>query len=156
MGLRRTLKTEDLPQIEKMLREVGVFSPEEIACCRELAEQTLHGEESYYWILAEENGRLDGLICYGPASLTVGTYDLYWILRSPQARQKGVGRQLVQAAVDHLHKLGARLFVLNTSGTVPYQPARDFYLRNGFQLNARLHEYYRPGDDLLIYTRRIE
>ncbi len=156
MTLRKTLKTEDLHKIEKLLREVGVFTSEEQECCLDLARMTLEGEKSYYWFLAEAEGQLIGLICYGPVSLTVGTYDLYWILRSPRAVQQGVGKELLTAAESHLRRLHARLFVLNTSGTPPYEPACGFYLRNGFELSARLVEYYRPGDDLLIYTKRLE
>jgi ribosomal protein S18 acetylase RimI-like enzyme len=155
MNLRKELIPEDLHSIEQMLRDVGVFNEEEVACCIELAVETLGLKEGYHWVLAEEADKLCGLICYGSVPLTDGTWDLYWILRSPHSTSKGVANALLQACEEHLRQEKARLLVLDTSSTPPYQPARDFYLRSGFTLSARLVEYYRPGDDLLIYTKRI-
>ncbi len=156
MNLRKSLRAEDLDDVRQLLCDVQVFNLEEIACGVELAKETLAGEEGYHWVLAEEDGRLLGLICYGPVSLTDGTWDLYWILRAPGARSKGVAKALLEVCEADLRNRHARLLVLNTSGTPNYQPARDFYLRQGFQLTARLPEYYRPGDDLLIFTKQIE
>jgi len=156
MKLRNYLKPEDLKPIEQILRDAGVFNAQEIDCCLELARQTLNGEDIYYWILAEEDGQLLGLICYGPVSLTDCTYDLYWILRSPEGKSRGVASALLKASEEDLRQRKARLYCLNTSGTAPYKPAHEFYQRSGFKLTARIPEYYRPGDDLLIFTKRIE
>jgi len=155
MKLRNQLKSQDLPALEKLLRDAAVFNPAEVDCCLMLAQDTLDGSEEYSWFLAEEDNQLQALICYGPVDLTERTYDLYWILRSPAAKSKGAATAVLQAAEDELRRRRARLFVLNTSGTSPYTPAHQFYLRNGFELSARIPEYYRPGDDLLIFTKRL-
>jgi ribosomal protein S18 acetylase RimI-like enzyme len=155
MTLRKNLQTEDLRSIEEMLQAVGVFNAEEVECCLFLASESLGGSDEYSWVLAEEEGGIQALICYGPVSLTEGTFDLYWILRSPKAKSKGAAAAVLQASEKDLRLRGARLYVLNTSGTSPYKPAHEFYLRNGFELTARLPEYYRPGDDLLIFTKRL-
>ena len=155
MKLRNQLIPQDLPAIERMLRDVGVFNPAEVDCCLLLAQETLDGNDEYAWFLAEEDEQLQALICYGPVDLTERTYDLYWILRSPMVKSKGAAAAVLRAAEDDLRRRQARLFVLNTSGTSPYTPAHQFYLRNGFELSARIPEYYRPGDDLLIFTKRL-
>ena len=156
MTLRSFLKPDDLPAFERLLRDVGVFNAAEIACCVGLARDTLNHDENYHWVLAEEKDQLLGLICYGAVELTDGTWDLYWILRSPQAAGRGVAETLLKASEEELRRSQARLYVLNTSGTSPYKPAHDFYRRQGFELTARIPEYYRPGDDLLIFTKHIE
>lgn len=156
MNLRTELKPEDVEPLRQLLKDTGVFNAVEVDVGVELAEQTLAGDEGYHWVVAEENGKMLGVICYGEVPLTEGTWDLYWILRSPGASSKGVAAQLLKACEDDLRKHHARLLVLDTSGTPPYQPARDYYVRNGFTLTARIPEYYRPGDDLLIYSKRIE
>jgi GNAT superfamily N-acetyltransferase len=155
MKVRSALKSADLTAIEKMLREVGVFTPAEVDCCLMLAQETIDGNEEYAWFLAEEDDQLQALICYGAVDLTERTYDLYWILRSPTAKSKGAAAAVLHAAEADLRRRQGRLFVLNTSGTSPYTPAHQFYLRNGFELSARIPEYYRPGDDLLIFTKRL-
>ena len=156
MKLRSFLKSEDLPALTEMLHGVGVFTAAEIDCCLSLAKETLDGSDEYSWLLAEEEDRIQALICYGPVALTERTYDLYWILRSPKAKSRGAAAAVLQAAEGDLRNKKARLFVLNTSGTSPYEPAHQFYQRHGFELSARIPEYYRPGDDLLIFTKRLE
>lgn len=155
MEFRNRLRNDDVPRIANLLRQVGVFTDAEITCGMEIARQTLEGEEGYYWILAEEVGELLGLICYGPVPLTEGTWDMYWIVRSPSAAGRGVAGRLLQACEVDVRKQGGRLLVLNTSGTANYQPARGFYLRHGFHLQAQIPEYYRPGDDLIIYVKNL-
>jgi ribosomal protein S18 acetylase RimI-like enzyme len=156
MKLRNFLTSKDLPALEEMLRGVGVFTAAEIECCLSLAGETLDGSDEYSWFLAEEAGQIQALICYGPVALTERTYDLYWILRAPKARSRGAAAAVLQAAEGDLRDKKARLFVLNTSGTSPYEPAHQFYRRHGFDLSARIPAYYRPGDDLLIFTKRLE
>jgi ribosomal protein S18 acetylase RimI-like enzyme len=156
MNLRTKLKSDDVEPLRQLLRDTGVFTSEEVDVGVELAELTLAGEDGYHWVMAEDDGKLLGVICYGSVPLTEGTWDLYWILRSPGASSRGVAAQLLKTCEEDLRRNQARLLVLNTSSTPPYKPARDYYIRNGFTLAARLPEYYRPGDDLCIYTKRIE
>jgi ribosomal protein S18 acetylase RimI-like enzyme len=87
--------------------------------------------------------------------MTEGTYDLYWIACHPARQRTGVGTALLAAMEADLRRRGARLVRVETSGTPVYQPTRAFYERAGFHETARIHDFYRPGDDLVIFTRRL-
>jgi ribosomal protein S18 acetylase RimI-like enzyme len=149
---------KDGAQIHAITANTTVFNPEEVECVDELWQEYLdQGPErsGYYFLVEKEDDRVLGYACYGPRSLTSGTYDLYWIAVDPTARRGGVGRGLLAASEQAIRKLGGRLLVLETSGLPTYEPTRNFYLSTGYTLEATLKDFYSDGDDLLIFTKHL-
>ena len=145
-------------QIHTISANTTVFSPEEVECVDELWQETIaQGSEKsgYYWLVEKEDERVLGYACYGPRSLTSGTFDLYWIAVDPNARRGGIGRKLLAASEEAVRKLGGRLLVLETSGMATYVPTRNFYLHTGYTLEATLKDFYKEGDDLVIFTKHL-
>jgi D-alanine-D-alanine ligase len=134
------------------------FNEEEIECVDELWEeyQAQGSEKSGYYFLVEKEGEhVQGYACYGPRTLTSGTFDLYWIAVDPSIRRGGIGRKLLAASEEAIRKLGGRLIVLETSGLPGYEPTRKFYLATGYTQEATLKDFYSPGDDLVIFTKHL-
>ncbi len=151
------LTPELRPALEHFLRDVETFEAEEIEVALELADIALGRPEQpdYHFILAVREGRVLGYICYGPTPMTSGTFDLYWLAVHPDAGRQGIGRTLVQKMEEALALLEARLVRVETSSRGEYQAARAFYASAGYTIEARLADFYSPGDDLCILTRRI-
>ncbi len=149
---------KDGTQIHAITANTTVFSQEEMECVDELWEEyQVQGSErsGYYFLVEKENERVLGYSCYGPRSLTSGTYDLYWIAVDPTVRRGGVGRKLLAASEEAIRKLGGRLLVLETSGLPTYEQTRNFYLATGYKLEATLKDFYNEGDDLVIFTKHL-
>ena len=149
---------KDGEQIHAITTNTSVFSQEEKECVDELWREYLaQGSErsGYYFLVDKENDHILGYTCFGPRSLTSGTYDLYWIAVDSNARRGGVGRRLLAASEEAIRKLGGRLIVLETSGLPYYKPTRNFYLATGYTLEATLKDFYKDGDDLIIFTKRL-
>ena len=149
---------EDGTQIHAVNADTSVFSQEEVECVDELWEeyQNQGSERSgYYFLVDKEEDRILGYTCYGPRALTDRTYDLYWIAVNPDARRGGVGRGLLAATEEAIRKLGGRLLIVETSGLPKYEPTRAFYLATGYKLEATLKDFYKEGDDLVIFTKRL-
>jgi hypothetical protein len=51
--------------------------------------------------------------------------------------------------------MGGRIIIAETSGTAEYESTREFYVRMGYVNEATLKDFYKPGDDLKIYTKRV-
>jgi ribosomal protein S18 acetylase RimI-like enzyme len=114
------------------------------------------GEQSGYTFLVYRNGdRLLGYACYGAHPLTQGTFDLYWIAVDPTARRQGIGRTLLSRVEDEVRSLAGRVLVIETSGTPPYAPTRQFYESCGYTREAVVRDFYAPGDDLVIFYKRL-
>jgi len=148
----------DGSQIHAITTNTTVFNQEEKDCVDELWDeyQTKGPERSgYYFLVEKEAERVLGFACFGPRSLTSGTFDLYWIAVDPIARRGGVGRGLLAASEQAVRNLDGRLLVLETSGLPTYEPTRNFYLSTGYTLEATLKDFYRAGDDLVIFTKHL-
>lgn len=152
----RPTVAEDRSPILLILHRTGMFTPEEIEVARELIDAWLYHPEQKDYILytAEGEGKVLGYVCYGPTPATEGTFDLYWIAVDPQCQRSGIGKQLLLFTEEVIRKAQGRLIVIETSSQGKYAPTRSFYERNGYTLEARIKDFYRVGDDRLIYVKR--
>ncbi len=98
---------------------------------------------------------MHGYACYGPTPLTQGVYDLYWIVVDPAAQRKGFGRYLLEYVERDIIKRGGRMLLIETSSQETYGATIRFYERNGYQLMARIKNYYRIGDDKLVFSKEL-
>lgn len=149
---------KDGAQIHAINAKNTVFNQEEVKCVDELWDEYLaQGPEQsgYNFLVEKEDERVLGYACYGPRSLTSGTFDLYWIAVDPTIHRGGTGRKLLSASEEAIRKLGGRLIVLETSGLPTYEPTRKFYLATGYTLEATLRDFYSEGDDLVIFTKHL-
>jgi ribosomal protein S18 acetylase RimI-like enzyme len=87
--------------------------------------------------------------------LTQGTYDLYWIAVDPAVQGRGVGQALLSGAEAEVRARGGRLMLIETSATADYAAARRLYATCDFRLEATVHDFYAPGDHLLIFAKEV-
>ncbi len=131
---------------------------EEKDCAIELLDVYLADplqQEYFFFAATDATDRPIGFVCYGETPLTDAVYDLYWIVVDPEYRRRGVASRLLVQTEEILGGLGARLLVAETSGGPGYAPAHGFYLKNGFDEEARIKSFYKPGDDLVIFVKRL-
>jgi ribosomal protein S18 acetylase RimI-like enzyme len=155
--LLRPLQPGDRPEMERMLAATGCFNEADRALALELIDDALEkGERSdYRFICAEGKKRLAGYACFGKIPLTEASYDLYWIVVDPAAKGQGLGRRLLEAASEECLAQGGRHLYAETSSTPAYAAARAFYEATGFELVSQLTGFYAPGNDKLIYSKRL-
>jgi len=153
----RKLRPSDRSEIERVLRATGFFSEDEVSVALELLDTAIaRPEQRDYEIYVEEGASgLLGYICFGPTPCTVGTYDLYWIAVAPEAQGQGVGGRLVAFMEVILRAKGARKVIIETSSQPLYEGTRGFYLKIGYREAARITDFYKPGDDKVIYARDL-
>ncbi len=152
----RSLRGDDREAVQKILEENEMFTQEEIACALEQVDIYINQpEQQDYQLMVVENkyGEVAGFISYGPTPLTEGTYDLYWIAVSPRDQRKGFGRILIRWLEDKVREEGGRLILIETSSQPKYEATRNFYQKMGYGEVARVVDFYRPGDDRIIYAK---
>ncbi|HZI04360.1 MAG TPA: GNAT family N-acetyltransferase [Archangium sp.] len=122
----------------------------------ELVDLALQPNNPDYKILvADRDGTLVGYVCYGPTPMTEGTYDLYWIASDPTVRGQGIGASLISGMEADLRRIQARIIRVETSATEAYGPTRGFYAYMKYNEEARIRDFYKVGDDLIILTKRV-
>jgi len=156
----RPINPRDRSRIKEMVISSGQFNQEEIETALELVDEALEiGEESGYLIVVLEVGKghpgVKGYACYGPTPLTQGVYDLYWIVTDPVAQGKGFGRHLLEYVEKDIVKRGGRMLLIETSSQESYGATIRFYKRNGYKRVARIKDFYRIGDDKLMFLKGL-
>ncbi|MDP2976976.1 MAG: GNAT family N-acetyltransferase [Anaerolineales bacterium] len=144
--------------ILEIARNIDLFEPGDIDTIQELwTEFTAKGDAAswYHFVTARRGGNLLGFACYGQRPLTQGTYDLYWIAVEKNHHRQGVGDALLERVEAQVRQRGGRLLIAETAGKPAFEPTRRFYLRSGYELEARIRDFYSPGDDLIIFTKHL-
>lgn len=153
----RSLAPDDRAALEGVLRSDDTFRDDEIAVALELIDDALaRPTSSDYWIrIAEHDGQVAGYICFGPTPMTDASFDLYWIVVHARARGRGVAGTLVRAMEQELRDRGARGVRIETSQLESYGSARSLYDRLEYREVGRIPDFYRPGDDLITYYKKL-
>ena len=149
---------QDAGPIHEITASAGTFSPEEVETVDELFEEYLRqgGKTSdYNFLVYREDGCVVGYACYGPRPLTQGTYDLYWLATDPRRQKRGIGLALLRQVEEEVRRLGGRLLVIETSGKEDYESVLRFYLNAGCILASTIRDFYKPGDDLVLFVRYV-
>jgi ribosomal protein S18 acetylase RimI-like enzyme len=149
-------RPDDRTAIGNIARRSGVFSAEEEETVYELFDEHLASADSgYEWLSARAGGILAGFACFGPTPLAQGAFDIYWICTDPDWRERGVGRSLFAAMEESVRIRNGRLLMIWTSGAPEYLPTHRFYERMGCERSAEIRDYYRPGEDLLVFVKYL-
>src|SRR3989337_2568508 len=152
----RSLEIQDRERIECILAEAKVFSSEEINVALELIDSRLSGSPDYIIKVAtDEKGTVLGYICYGKIPLTDAVWDIYWVVISDEFQGKGIAKKLLTFMEDDLKAKSARTVMVEASSIPEYDPARSFYLKNGFTEVSRISDFYAKYNDKVIYRKDL-
>lgn len=160
LRLREDPIPDDVAAVRQILESSGFFRPDEIDIAGELVQERLEkGMPSGYRFLfalpVEGDETPVGYTCYGEIPCTIGSYDLYWIAVADSLRGRHVGQWLLDETEKRIGALGGRRIYIETSGRELYAATQGFYLRCGYELVAKLDEFYAEGDAKLVYAKAL-
>jgi len=153
----RFMSVEDKSRITEILRGTPEFKPFEVTVAEELIDCYLENpfNSGYHILVAEVSSTVAGYICYGPAPLTEGTWDIYWVAVAREKQGQGIGGALMKSAEKEIVKAKGRLSIIETSSTPAYEKTRHFHISQGYEIIACIPDFYVPGDDKLILHKRL-
>jgi ribosomal protein S18 acetylase RimI-like enzyme len=147
----------DVKSVREIIASSGFFYATEADVAVELVEERLKKgiRSGYYFLFAEQAGRVIGYTCFGPIACTVASYDLYWIAVHNDFRGQGIGKALMEKTEEAIAKYGGTRIYIETAFRKQYEPTRMFYLACGYREEAVLEDFYAPGDGKVIYVKVI-
>lgn len=153
--LLRDLQASDRQALYNLLVGTGSFHGHEVAVAMELIDDRIaKGTASdYFFLVAEEDGKILGYCCHGRIPCTQASFDLYWIAVDRNLHGKGVGKRLMQAMESDIKKHGGTRVYIETSGRPDYIATRKFYEACAYTVVSTIPDFYAPGDDRLTYAR---
>jgi ribosomal protein S18 acetylase RimI-like enzyme len=154
----RTLSSDDTEAVFALVVAAGLFTLEEAPLLVQMLEgyEDAARDEGHVGIVDEGPDGLSGVAYYRPRPVTDRVWDLTMIAVRPDLQGHGRGRALLAHVEDDLRARGQRLLTVDTSGTAQYDRTRDFYRHCGYAQEARIRDYWQDGDDLVVFTKRIE
>jgi ribosomal protein S18 acetylase RimI-like enzyme len=149
------VEAHDIEAIRRILIATGAFIEEEIRVAIELVADALRNPNVDYLVMViQSEDDVIGYTCYGRAPFTESAYDLYWIALDPVWHGTGAARHLMAATEADVRSRGGRLLLVETASKPSYARTRHFYESIGYREVARIRDYYREGDDKVIYEKR--
>ena len=106
------------------------------------------------WLTDDDGGPI-GIAYCAPERLTDGTWNLLLIAVRPSRQGHGRGTAILRHVEHALASRNARVLLVETSGLPSFERTRTFYMRNGYGQEARIRDYYRAGDDKIVFYKTL-
>lgn len=156
----RAATPADNDQIKRLALDNQMFEPEEMGDFDEMLSGFFDGTlDDHHWIVATGDNDVVAAAAYvAPEPFSDRMWNLYFIATAPDQHGSGTGTMLIEHVEDLLQGFGeevARTLIVDTSGLDAYEQARAFYDRRGFVEEARIRDFYGPGDDKVTFWKRI-
>lgn len=115
----------------------------------------LGGEANGEICLTDDDGGPVAIAYRAPERMTDGTWNLYLIAVHPKHQGRGRGSALVRYLEHTLSERGERVLLVETSGLPEFERTRAFYRRCGFDEEARIREFYKVGEDKVVFRKAL-
>ncbi|MFB2976363.1 GNAT family N-acetyltransferase [Microseira sp. BLCC-F43] len=151
----RPTTPDDTAALIALAEAIG-FAPNEIEELRELLAGYFAGSlgRDHFWV-TDDDGGLVGVAYYAPERMTDGTWNLYLIAVRPDLQGQGRGSALLGYVEQTLRAQGDRLLLVETSGLPDFERTRAFYRKCGYEQEARIRDFYKAGDDKIVYRKAL-
>ena len=158
----RPIAPADAEPVLALAHATGLFTPDELPELRAMLDGALDGSmPDHLWFMDDDGPaepgreRVAGLAYVAPEAFADGVWNLYLLAVDPARQGGGRGAALVRHVEDTVRARGARLLLIETSGLESFEATRGFYRRIGYAEEARIRDYYEPGDDKVVFTKAL-
>jgi ribosomal protein S18 acetylase RimI-like enzyme len=148
----RAMRREDLDGVRLVLDSTGLFPSSMV---EEMAEPFLSGKAPHLWLVALSEDGVSGFAYCEPERMTDGTHNLLAIAVASDHQRSGVGAAMVRQVESSVRDQNGRLLLVETSTDPDQDGARSFYLKNGFTEEARIRDFYAPGQTKVVFWKKL-
>ena len=150
MSRIRTATPADQPALLHLAVACSLFEADHIEELGEMMGAALAGElPDHYWTTDDNKAAA----YYAPETFADGVWNLYFIGVLPDLKGKGLGSALLQYVENNLRRKGQRMLIIETSGLDGFALTRRFYLKHGYEEEARIRDYYQKGEDKVVFRK---
>jgi GNAT superfamily N-acetyltransferase len=103
----------------------------------------------------EKRGGPVGIAYCAPERMTEGTWNLLLIAQHPTHQGQGRGTAILRYVEQMLASRGDRVLLVETSGLPAFERTRAFYLKNGYDKEARIRDFYKAGEDKIVFRKAL-
>jgi GNAT superfamily N-acetyltransferase len=112
-------------------------------------------EDGHVCVIDDEGGPL-GVAYYQPEPAADRVWDLTMIAVRPVRQGQGRGAEMLRRVEEDLRSGGGRLLLVETAALARYDSTRAFYVKCGYEEEARVRDYWAVGDDLVVFRKALD
>ena len=152
----RLTTPDDTTALIALVEATDLFEPNQNDDLAQMLDQYFRGETENQdlWFTDDENGPV-GVAYVAPERMTDGTWNLYLIAVHPERQRQGRGKALLRYVEQILAERGERILLVETSGLENFEYVRAFYRQSGYEEEARIREFYKAGDDKIVFRKAL-
>ncbi len=155
----RVAQPADANSIMSLALDNNMFEPQDMGDFDDMLSGFFAGELSEHrWLVATDGQQVVAAAYYAPEPFSDRMWNLYFLATAPSAHGTGAGSMLMSAVEGELRARGeraARTLIVDTSSTDGYKRARAFYQQHQFVEEARVREFYGPGDHKVTFWKSL-
>lgn len=154
--MARTIDPNDEQAVIAIAEGSGLFEPEELTDLSAMLRAFLSGElgADHHWVV-DEGAEPAGVAYFAPEAFSADVWNLYLLAVDSSERGAGIGAALVEHAESVAARNGGRILLIETSGAAGFERTRAFYSRCGYVPEARIRDFYGPGDDKVVFWKSL-
>ncbi|MDG2989689.1 GNAT family N-acetyltransferase [Candidatus Synechococcus calcipolaris G9] len=152
----RLTTPNDTNALLALAEATGLFESNQIEELAQMLNQHFSDKtDSQGMWFSDHDNELVGIAYVAPERMTEGTWNLYLIAIHPNHQRQGRGAALLRHIEQMLTKHGERVLLVETSGLKDFEYVRAFYRKSGYDEEARIREFYKAGDDKIIFRKAL-
>jgi ribosomal protein S18 acetylase RimI-like enzyme len=149
----RPLRSDDLPALKHAIDSTGLFPSEMLDDMTAPFLEGAAGNEIWLTLAAPEPVAVAYCV---PERMTIGTWNLLLIAVGQSRQGQGLGSALMAHVESVLAGDGQRILLVETSGLPEFERTRRFYSGLNYEVEARIRDFYRHGDDKIIFRKALD
>lgn len=149
----RPVLMSDINELKKVLDSSELFPSEYLD---EMISNYLENPNSNeIWFTYITNDKPVAIGYCVPEKLTDGTYNLLAIGVHKDFQRKGIASEMMNYIEQFLKKSDGRILIVETSSDDAQIGARFFYESIGYSNIATIKDFWKDGDDKIVFWKRI-
>lgn len=152
----RPIAPDDTTALITLAKAIGLFEPNQLEELGEMLSDYFNSgsDSDHFWLTDDDNG-LVGVAYCEMERMTDGTWNLQLIAIRPDRQRQGRGATLLHYVEQMLKMRGGRVLLVETSGLPDFERTRAFYRKCGYDEEARIRDFYKTGDDKIVYCKAL-
>lgn len=152
----RIADKSDSSDILALAKATSLFHEEELLELEGMLSQYFNGQlsDDHQWLVFENAG-IQAAAYYAAEMMADKVWNLYFIGVSPKLQGQGLGGKLLTFVENTLKEQQERMLIVETSGLENFTLTRKFYLKHGYDEEARIRDYYQQYDDKVIFRKLL-
>ncbi len=134
------------------------WAPGEKVLVKKAVMRSLKTHHHFYWYVENDKNEVIAAIGVRENDFRSGGYEMVddYLAVHRDYRRQGIATRLLQKAEKYIQEKKGRYLYIESCDIESYEPAHQFYRKNGFKVVGAVPNYYVPGEGRVDYFKSLK